>query len=79
MSIKQTVLEKARYRCQKCSVKLTGAKSPHFQHINGSNKDNRPTNLRALCDTCFEPLRKKESRKGMMGNFRNNLDQVFGK
>ena len=79
MSIKQTVLERAHYRCQKCSVKLAGAKIPNFQHINDSHKDNRPVNLKALCDSCFEPFKKKESRRGMIGNLRNNLEQIFGK
>ena len=36
LSIKQTVLERAHYRCQKCSTKFRGDIHPHFEHINGS-------------------------------------------
>jgi hypothetical protein len=38
--------------------------------INGSLKDNRPNNLRALCPECFKLVAKKENRKGMVGNIR---------
>jgi hypothetical protein len=79
LSIRQTVLERSHYRCQKCSVKLRGSNGPFFEHINGSLKDNRPSNLRSLCDKCFEHVKVKESRKGRLGSIRNNLGQVFGK
>ena len=79
LSIRQTVLERSHHRCQKCSVKLKGSNGPFFEHINGSLKDNRPSNLRSLCDKCFELVRAKESRKGRLGSIRNNLGQVFGK
>lgn len=79
LSIRQTVLERSHYRCQKCSVKFRGSNSPFFEHINGSLKDNRPSNLRSLCEKCFEHVKKKESRKGLLGSMRNNLGQVFGK
>jgi 5-methylcytosine-specific restriction endonuclease McrA len=74
MSIRQTVLERARYRCQKCQVKFSASIHPHFEHINGSLKDNRPVNLHALCPKCFKLVEKKESRKGMVDNIRS----VFG-
>jgi hypothetical protein len=70
MSIRQTVLERARRRCQQCSVKFSPSVHPDFEHINGSLKDNRPNNLRALCPECFKLVAKKENRKGMVGNFR---------
>ena len=79
LSIRQTVLERSHHRCQKCSVKFKGSNGPFFEHINGSLKDNRPSNLRSLCDKCFEHVKKKESRKGRLGSMRNNLGQVFGK
>jgi hypothetical protein len=72
LAIRQTVLERARNRCQKCSVKFTPRVPPHFEHINGSTKDNRPVNLRALCSECFKLVEQKEkSRKGVFGTIRN--------
>ena len=71
LSIRQTVLERARSRCQNCKIKFSPRIHPHFEHINGSQKDNRPTNLRALCPECFKSVEKKENRKGMLGNIRN--------
>ncbi|MGI0025565.1 MAG: hypothetical protein ACREA4_10545 [Nitrososphaera sp.] len=76
LSIRQTVLEKAHNRCHKCSVKFSPSVQPQFEHINGSLKDNRPANLRALCPDCFKPVEKKEQpKKGMM----NNIGKVFRK
>jgi hypothetical protein len=72
LAIRQTVLERAHNRCQKCRVKFTPSVQPHFEHINGSLKDNRPVNLRALCPECFKSVEKKEkSRKGIFGKMRN--------
>ena len=79
LSIKQTVLERAHHRCQSCSVKLHGSNGPFFEHINGSRKDNRPANLRALCEKCFEPVKKKENRKAIFGTLRNNFGMILGK
>jgi 5-methylcytosine-specific restriction endonuclease McrA len=79
LSIKQTVLERAHHRCQSCSVKLHGSNGPFFEHVNGSRKDNRPANLRALCEKCFEPVKKKENRKGIFGTLRNNFGMILGK
>jgi 5-methylcytosine-specific restriction endonuclease McrA len=77
MSIRQTVLERARHRCQKCQVKFSASIHPNFEHINGSSKDNRPVNLRALCPKCFKLVEKKENRKGMVGNIRSVLGLVL--
>jgi 5-methylcytosine-specific restriction endonuclease McrA len=79
MSIRQTVLERAHHRCQKCSVKFTASVHPRFEHINGSLKDNRPANLRALCSACFKFIEKKENRKGIVGNVRNAFGGIFKK
>jgi 5-methylcytosine-specific restriction protein A len=77
LAIRQTVLERARGRCQKCSVKFTPSVQPQFEHINGSHKDNRPVNLRALCPECYKPVEEKEkSRKGMFGNVRSVLRRI---
>jgi 5-methylcytosine-specific restriction endonuclease McrA len=73
MAIRQTVLERAHKRCQKCSIKFSGSVSPHFEHINGSLKDNRPINLRALCPKCFKFVEKKENRRGILGTIRNKF------
>ncbi|HZC50811.1 MAG TPA: hypothetical protein VE244_17305 [Nitrososphaeraceae archaeon] len=79
LSIKQTVLERSHHRCQKCSAKFRSDIQPHFEHINGSLKDNRPVNLRALCQQCFKSVEEKENRKGMFGKMRNSLEAIFGK
>jgi 5-methylcytosine-specific restriction protein A len=72
LAIRQTVLERAHNRCQKCSVKFSPRTPPHFEHINGSLKDNRPVNLRALCSECFKLVENKEkNKKGIFGRMRN--------
>jgi 5-methylcytosine-specific restriction endonuclease McrA len=79
MSIRQTVLERARHRCQKCSVKFSASIHPQFEHINGSLKDNRPVNLHALCPACFKFVEKKESRKGIVDNMRSTFGGILKK
>jgi 5-methylcytosine-specific restriction endonuclease McrA len=79
MSIRQTVLERARHRCQKCSVKFSASVHPQFEHINGSLKDNRPVNLHALCPACFKFVEKKESRKGIVDNMRSTFGGILKK
>jgi 5-methylcytosine-specific restriction endonuclease McrA len=77
LAIRQTVLERARSRCQKCSVKFSPSVQPRFEHINGSLKDNRPINLRALCSQCFRAVEEKEkSKKGMLGGMRSVLRRI---
>lgn len=77
LAIRQTVLERARGRCQKCSVKFTPSIQPKFEHINSSHKDNRPVNLRALCPECYQAVEKREkSRKGMFGNMRSVFRRI---
>ena len=72
LAIRQTALERARNRCQKCGVKFSPSVQPQFEHINRSLKDNRPINLRALCPECFKTVEEKEKKsKGMFGNIRN--------
>jgi hypothetical protein len=72
LAIRQTVLERAHNRCQKCSVKFSPRTPPQFEHINGSLKDNRPVNLRALCSECFKLVANKEkNKKGIFGRMRN--------
>jgi 5-methylcytosine-specific restriction endonuclease McrA len=72
MSIKQTVLEKAHHRCHGCNMRFNGVTQSFFEHINGSKKDNRPENLRALCSKCFKKVEKKENKKSV-------LDSLFSK
>jgi 5-methylcytosine-specific restriction protein A len=80
LSIKQTVLERARYRCHNCSKKFGPSNHPQFEHINGSLKDNRPANLRPLCTDCFKAVEKKETKKGgLLGSVRNTIGGVFQK
>ncbi len=72
LAIRQTVLERAHNRCQKCSIKFSPRIPPQFEHINGSLKDNRPTNLRALCPECFKLVEDKEKKKkGILSKVRN--------
>lgn len=77
LAIRQTVLERARGRCQKCSVKFTPSVQPQFEHINASLKDNRPVNLRALCSECYKVVEAREKvRKGAFGNLRMVLRRI---
>ena len=77
LSIRQTVLERARGRCQKCSTKFTPGTQPQFQHINKSLKDNRPSNLRALCPDCYKTVEKDEQeKKGMLGGIGKVLKKI---
>lgn len=77
LSIRQTVLERARGRCQKCQTKFTASITPQFQHINHSLKDNRPLNLRALCPECFKSVEKDEKeKKGLMGGLGKVLKKI---
>ena len=76
LSIRQTVLERAHSRCQKCGVKFSPSVQPHFEHINKSLKDNRPPNLRALCPECYKSVEKDErAKKGML----NGIGKVLRK
>lgn len=77
MSIRQTVLERAGKRCQRCNVKFSPSVEAKFEHINGSLKDNRPINLRALCAECFKAVEEKEkAKKGMMGKLRGAVKKI---
>jgi 5-methylcytosine-specific restriction protein A len=77
MAIRQTVLERARNRCQKCTVKFSPSVQPNFEHINGNKKDNRPQNLHALCPNCYKEIEEKESKKkGVLGGLRKVFDKV---
>jgi 5-methylcytosine-specific restriction protein A len=77
MSLRQTVLERAHNRCQKCSTKFSPSVQPHFENINGSKKDNRPINLRALCAGCYKAVEEKAAKKkGIMGGLRKAFDKM---
>jgi 5-methylcytosine-specific restriction endonuclease McrA len=75
LAIKQIVLERAKHRCQECSKKLSGTNSPHFIHINGSKKDNRPENLRAVCPECNEGKSPASDSGTMFSSFK----KIFSK
>lgn len=77
MALRQTVLERARNRCQKCSTKFGPSVEPRFENINGDKKDNRPVNLRALCPGCYKEVEERlAKKKGLMGGLRKALDKV---
>ncbi len=73
LAIKQIVMERAKYRCQECSKKLSSSTQPQFIYINGSKKDNRPENLRALCLECYED--KSQGNETMLSSFK----KIFSK
>ncbi len=75
LAIKQIVLERAKHRCQECSRKLSGTNSPNFVHINGSKKDNRPENLRAICRECYEGKTPASDSGNMFSSFK----KIFSK
>lgn len=77
LAIRQTVLERSKYRCQECSVKLSGTKEPHFIHINGSKKDNRPENLKPICPDCFGGKTPKENSNP--NTMLSSLKKIFSK
>lgn|SRR5574338_434508 len=77
LSIRQTVLERAKNRCQKCGTKFRPGLPPQFEHINRSLKDNRPINLRALCPTCYKAVEKDEKeKKGVLGGIGKVLKKI---
>jgi hypothetical protein len=71
LGIKQTVLERSKNRCQSCSKKLSGSNQPQFQYVNGSKKDNRPENLRALCIECYEETQSPKGNNFMLSSIKN--------
>ena len=77
LSIRQTVLERAKNRCQKCSVKFSPRVQPQFEHINRSAKDNRPSNLRALCPECYKAVEKDmQEKKGVIGGLGKLMKKI---
>jgi 5-methylcytosine-specific restriction protein A len=74
LAIKQIVLERSKSRCQNCSKKLSGSIQPQFYYVNGSKKDNRPENIRALCSECYEEKSPKNNN-GMVSSFK----KIFSK
>ena len=73
LAIKQIVLERSKNRCQNCSKKLSGSALPQFFHINGSKKDNRPENLRALCSECYDDQSPKNNNSNMFSSIKKML------
>lgn len=76
LGIRQTVLERARYRCQSCSVKFNAKETPFFAHINGSLKDNSPANLKALCKACYMKTGENKIKDNMVGKIRSLIRRV---
>ena len=75
LAIKQIVLERSKNRCQNCSKKLSGSSPPQFYHINGSKKDNRPENLRALCSECYEDRSPKNNNNNIFSSIKKMLSK----
>ena len=78
LAIKQIVLERSKNRCQNCSKKLSGSSPPQFYHINGSKKDNRPENLRALCSECYED-RSPNNNNNNNNNIFSSIKKMLSK
>ena len=77
LGIRQTVLERARYRCQGCSIKFNTQETPFFSHINGSLKDNRPSNLKALCKDCYNKTGEQKIKDNVVGKIRSLIRRVI--
>ena len=77
LGIRQTVLERARYRCQGCSIKFNTQDTPFFSHINGSLKDNRPANLKALCKECYTKTGGHKIKDNIVGKIRSLIRRVI--
>jgi transposase-like protein len=77
LGIRQTVLERARYRCQGCSTKFNTKETPFFSNINGSLKDNSPDNLKALCNKCYIKTGENKIKDNMMGKIRSLIRRVI--
>ena len=77
LGIRQTVLERARYRCQSCSIKFNTHEAPFFAHINGSLKDNSPANLKALCNACYVKTGENKIKDNMVGKIRSLIRRVI--
>jgi 5-methylcytosine-specific restriction protein A len=77
LGIRQTVLERARYRCQSCSIKFNTQETPFFAHINGSLRDNSPANLKALCKECFVKTGENKIKNNMVGKIRSLIRRVI--
>ena len=77
LGIRQTVPERARYRCQGCSTKFNTQETPFFAHINGSLKDNSPANLKALCNKCYIKTGENKIKDNMMGKIRSLIRRVI--
>ena len=77
LGIRQTVLERARYRCQGCSIKFNTQDTPFFSHINGSLKDNRPSNLKALCKDCYNKTGEQKIKDNVVGKIRSIIRRVI--
>lgn len=77
LGIRQTVLERARYRCQGCSIKFNTQDTPFFSHVNGSLKDNRPSNLKALCKDCYNKTGEQKIKDNVVGKIRSLIRRVI--
>ena len=77
LGIRQTVLERARYRCQGCSIKFNTQEIPFFSHINGSLKDNRPANLKALCKQCYIKTGENKIKDNIVGKIRSIIRRII--
>ena len=77
LGIRQTVLERARYRCQGCSLKFNTQDIPFFAHINGSLKDNSPGNLKALCKECYTKTGEHKIKDNVAGKIRSLIRRVI--
>ncbi|MGD1835584.1 MAG: hypothetical protein ACPKPY_13600 [Nitrososphaeraceae archaeon] len=76
LGVRQTVLERAKYKCQTCSKRFNNNEQPKFYHINGSLKDNSPANLKALCEKCFAGTGENKIKDSFSGKIRSLFKRV---
>ena len=65
LGIRQTVLERARYRCQSCSIKFNTQETPFFGHI------------KALCKACYVKTGENKIKDNMVGKIRSLIRRVI--
>lgn len=58
-SLRTDLLSRCEGKCEKCGLNFykEGVK-PHFHHIDGNPKNNKPSNLIVVCPNCHSKLHK---------------------
>lgn len=63
-SLKTEILQDQKAKCANCPVKFfEDGVRPHFHHKNMNPKDNRKSNIIAVCPTCHDKIHQKLKKK----------------